>query len=168
MRSSSAASLVTDEMRSIVGAVVDRRVSFPIAASDIRRWVIAVHHPEPSPPELLATGAPAPAEFNPFAWLVADRIEPLIPCEPRDTDRYEKTAGVRGPGLTFQVAAGLDVAYGVPMVEGDVIISVTTLEEYREKPGRVGPMLFTVLRDEWTNQDGERVKVIRETSIRYA
>ncbi|WP_345527665.1 FAS1-like dehydratase domain-containing protein [Nocardioides endophyticus] len=168
MTSSPTAPLVTDEMRSIVGSVVDRRVSFPVAASDIRRWVIAVHHPDPAPPELLAPGAPAPAEFNPFAWLVAERIEPLIPYGSRDADRYEKTAGVHGPGLAFQVAAGLDVEYGVPMVEGDVIVSVTTLEEYREKQGRVGPMLFTVLRDEWTNQDGERVKVIRETSIRYA
>lgn len=162
------ATRITDEMRSALGAVVDRRVSFPVSASDIRRWVIATHHPEPAPPELLAPGAAAPAEFNPFAWMVAEQLEPAMPYGPRDADRYEKAAGVRGPGLPFQVAGGLEVDYGVDMHTGDVIVSVTTLEAYRERTGRLGLMLFTDVRDEWTNQDGQRVKVIHETSIRYA
>jgi hypothetical protein len=161
---------VTDEMRGIVGRVVDRRVSFPIDASDLRRWAIAVYHPDPAPREFLTIDhhdVVAPQEFNPFAWMVAEQLEPIIPSGRRDPDRHEKNAGVLGPALPFQIAAGLEAEYGVGMRTGDVITSAVTLQEYREREGRLGLMLFTVVRDEWTNQRSERVKVSLETSIRY-
>lgn len=162
--------LVTDDMRALIGSVVDRRVSFPVSASDIRRWAIAVHFPDPAPSEFWDAAhhdIVAPAEFNPFAWMVADELEPAIARERRDPDKYEKNAGVLGPGLPFQIAGGLDVEYGVGMRAGDVVTSVTTMHEYREREGRLGPMLFTVVRDEWTNQHEETVKIAFETAIRY-
>ena len=40
-------SLVTDDMRSIVGAVMRESTSHPVVISDIRKWAIAVYYPEP-------------------------------------------------------------------------------------------------------------------------
>ena len=53
------------------------------------------------------------------------------------------------------------------MRPGDVITSVSRLAEYREREGRLGLMLFTVIEDVWTNQSGELVKRTRSTVIRY-
>ena len=54
-------------------------VSLPISASDIARWAMAVHWPEPPPPRYWAeTFVVAPDEFNPFAW-VTQRPTPADP-----------------------------------------------------------------------------------------
>lgn len=161
------ASYITADMKSILGAVVDRRVSHPVAQSDIRRWFIAIHYPESPPTDCLADDAMATEDFNPFAWHVAEKMAPKIVHGPRDPDKYEKSAGVAGPGLKFQIAGGFDVEYGVGVRAGDVITSVTTMQDYRERTGRLGLMLFTVVRDKWTNQVGETVKIAYETAIRY-
>lgn len=177
------ASYVTAEMRAAVGRQLWRAVSFPVAESDIRRWAIAVYYPDPPPPEYLAAGdasgevpgdAPgqrpgrlaAPAEFNPFAWLSARRAErPGIARN--DPGRVEKLLGIAHPPLGSQLNGGLEARYGEPVRAGDVITSVATLDGYTERRGRLGPMLFTVTRDTWTNQEGQLVKVFRATSIRY-
>lgn len=160
-------SFITASMRALIGRVVDRRVSHPVSASDIRRWVIATWYPAPPPLGLLSGDSAAPDEFNPFAWSVAETMEPVVPHGRRDPDHFEKNAGALGPGLAHQVAGGLDAEYGVAMRRDDVVEAVTTLERYAEKPGRLGLMLFTTVRHDWTNQRGETVKVSRETSIRY-
>ncbi|ONH31707.1 FAS1-like dehydratase domain-containing protein [Pseudofrankia asymbiotica] len=164
--------LLTDEMRAAVGSVVDWRVSFPVAASDIRRWAIAVYHPDPPPRRFwdeaaTAGGIVAPEEFNPFAWMAAEQREPVVAPLPRDTDRMEKAIGITGPGLRVQINGGTEVNYGVPIRPGDVIHSETRLVEYRETTGRMGPMLIAVTESVWTNQDGERVLAERQTAIRY-
>lgn len=55
---------VSAAMRDAVGRQVGRRVSFPVAESDIRRWAIAVYYP-PEPPrqfwELPMPGPPGTA-----------------------------------------------------------------------------------------------------------
>jgi hypothetical protein len=76
-----AKSYITDEMRAILDKPMSRLTSYPIAASDIRKWAIAVYYPE-IPPRLFwdedyaATsrfgGIVAPEEFNPFAWMTRD------------------------------------------------------------------------------------------------
>ncbi|MDQ7909357.1 MaoC family dehydratase N-terminal domain-containing protein [Phytohabitans sp. ZYX-F-186] len=168
-------SYVSDRMRAALGEVVDWRVSFPISASDIRRWAVAVYYPEDPPREFWDAdfadrergGIAAPAEFNPFAWLVADQMKPAIRPERRDPDRLEKAIGIPGPGLRHQINGGTEAVYGVPMRPADVITSVTRLGEYRERTGRLGRMLITVTEVAWTNQRGETVRTGRDTSIRY-
>ena len=163
-------SLITEQMRASLGAVADWRVSFPVAASDIRRWAIAVYYPDPPPARFVVPGGGllvAPEEFNPFAWIVADRMVPAVAPLQRDTDRLEKAIGIAGPGLRHQINGGSEVVYGAPIRAGDVIRSETRLHSYREKAGRMGPMLVTVTEVEWTNQDGARVKLGHDTSIRY-
>lgn len=164
-------SLITPEMRSAIGSVVDWRVSFPVAPSDIRRWAIAVYYPEPPPARFVrppdGEDLIAPEELNPFAWVVAEQMVPAVAPELRDTDKTEKALGITGPGLRNQINGGSEVVYGAPIRAGDVIRSETRLHEYREKRGRMGAMLITVTEVEWTNQDGARVKLGHDTSIRY-
>ncbi|MFJ9390817.1 MaoC family dehydratase N-terminal domain-containing protein [Nocardioides sp. NPDC101246] len=162
-------SLISEQMRAAVGGIVDWRVSFPVAASDIRRWAIAVYHPEPPPRRFLddGPGLIAPEELNPFAWAVADQMTPAVAPGLRDTDKPEKALGIIGPGLTHQLNGGSEVTYGAPIRSGDVIRAETRLHAYRERAGRMGPMLITVFEVEWTNQDGARVKLGHDTSIRY-
>ena len=158
--------LVTAQMAAAVGSVTDWRVAYPVAASDLRRWAIATYFPDP-PPARYLDGQTAPEEFNPFAWAVADQMVPAIPPERRDTDKPEKAIGITGPGLLHQVNGGVEVMYGVPIRVGDVIRSETRLVSYVEKSGRLGAMLVTTFESVWTNQDGERVEVERQVSIRY-
>ena len=169
-------SYVSDVMRDAVGRQLGRRVSFPVSESDIRRWAIAVYYPD-EPPRVfwdadVARNSPyggivAPQEFNPFAWMAAERDEPPAVIESNDPDRTELLLGIEGPGLKFQLNGGMEVGYGIPMRPGDVITSVTRLAGYRERQGRLGLMLFTVSEDTWTNQAGELVKQARQTLIRY-
>jgi hypothetical protein len=164
-------SVVSAEMRRALGTQLTRTVSYPIAASDIRRWALAVYWPEPAPARYLAveeTDVVVPEEFNPFAWAVVEATPPAaltIPLE--DPDRIEKLAGVAGPGLRHQVHGGISVEYGVRMVVGDVVTSVTTLEDYSERDGRLGHMLVTTTLDAWTTETGDVVKRSRLTFIRY-
>jgi hypothetical protein len=53
------------------------------------------------------------------------------------------------------------------MRPGDVIRSVMRLDEYSEREGRLGLMLFSVNETRWTNQDDALIKVTRDILIRY-
>jgi hypothetical protein len=168
---------ISEEMRSLAGTQLNRRVSYPVAESDIRRWVVATHYPEPPPPEYIDPavaantrygGIVAPEEFNPFAWLVAESggVE-LSADAAANPDSFEQGLGATGPGLKNILNGGIELEYGVPMRPGDVITAVTSLEGYKERQGSLGLMLFTMLRTVWTNQDGEMVKIVGGTTIRY-
>ena len=167
---------VSDAMREAIGRQLARRVSFPVSESDIRRWAIAVYYPD-EPPQWFwnadaarksqYSGIVAPQEFNPFAWMVAERSHSPSVAGHDASDRTELLLGIDGPGLKFQLNGGIDTEYGVAMRPGDVITSVTRLAGYYERQGRLGLMLFTVSEDVWTNQAGELVKRTRHTLIRY-
>lgn len=167
--------LVTAAMKEAVGSEISRRVSFPISDSDIRKWAIAVYYPHLPPARYwdatyveskLDGRWVAPHEFNPFAWMTAvpagfpevDRLDP---------DVLEKSLGIEGPGLKHQLNGGLDVEYHGDMVAGDVITAVRCLESYTQRSGRLGEMLFTTIRETWTNHSGATVQVRRQTGIRY-
>ena len=166
---------VTPEMRSVIGRPFRSVVSFPVAASDIRKWAIAVYYPE-LPPRLYwdeayaATtpygGIVAPEDFNPFAWVTAE--PELAPrTETFDWDFTETALGVKGPGLGTNLNAGSQTRYGPRIRPGDVIRSSSQVVSYTEKQGRMGVMLLTVTRSTWVNQKGETVKETDQTSIRY-
>lgn len=168
---------ITDEMRALVGREMRRWVSFPVSSSDIRRWAIAVYHPECPPgrfwdAEAAAVsrhgGIVAPEDFNPFAWMVAQpKGQSTMAAVADNPDAIENGLHVAGPGLKHALNGGINIAYGVPMRPGDVITSVMTLAEYRERPGSLGLMLFTSISTVWTNQSGEIVKTSLSTVIRY-
>lgn len=163
-------------MLSAVGRETGWLKSFPVSESDIRRWAVAVYWPD-EPPRLFwdsefaletrYSGIVAPEEFNPFAWLVADKKVPSPPDDPNDPDRTERLLGIEGPGLKFMLNGGIEVVYGVRIRPGDVIESTGRVAGYYERAGRLGLMLFTINEDTWTNQYGDLVKRTRSTLIRY-
>jgi hypothetical protein len=163
-------SLISEAMRGVIGGVVARRVSYPVSASDIRRWAIAVYYPEEPPrrywdEEAAPGGIVAPRDFNPFAWMA---VEPAgRPLPTHDTDAIENGLGIPGPGLKFALNGGLKAEYGEAIRPGDVITAVRTLVEYREREGSLGQMLFTMTADEWTNRRGAFVQRRTMTLIRY-
>jgi len=158
-------------MLGAVGSTISRRVSFPVAASDIRKWAIAVYYPHQPPPRYWdeeASGGRliAPQEFNPFAWMTADpKGFPAI--DRLDPDILEKTLGFEGPGLKRQLNGGLDVQYQHDFGVGDVVTAVRVLDGYREREGRLGRMLFTTVRETWRDQNGTTLQVRLQTGIRY-
>jgi hypothetical protein len=171
-----ASSNITGAMRDAVGRQLTRRVSFPVAGSDIRRWAIAVYYPQEPPrrfwDEAYAKstrygGIVAPEDFNPFAWMAAAEEVPSAEIGENDPDQTELMLGIPGAGLKFQLNGGMEVAYGAPIRPGDVITSVNRLSGYTERQGRLGLMLFTVMEDSWANQDGDLVKRTSLTLIRY-
>lgn len=165
-------SLITAEMQEAVGTRMGSQVSYPVSASDIRRWALAIYWPRRPPARFLAdedSGLVAPEDMNPFAWAARSTAAPEQnePAQGHDPDRTEKTIGITGPGLRRQLNAGVKITYGVPMRVGDTITSVRTLAGYAEREGKLGRMLFTTTSDLWTNQHGEHVKRTELTLIRY-
>jgi hypothetical protein len=167
---------ISAAMQAAVGTVLGRRVSYPVAESDIRRWAIAVHYPQRPPRDYWDErhaasgghgGIVAPLDFNPFAWLTREPGFATGELDANDPDNTEKALGIDGPGLQFQLNGGMSVTYGVRMVPGDVITSVSRLAGYRERSGRLGLMLLSTTEDTWTNQRGETVKRLAVTLIRY-
>ena len=166
-----AADLISDEMRALEGKVLITRTSYPTSASDIRRWAIAIYHPEAPPSQYRRTGAAggedplvAPEDFNPFAWGA-----PGVTPAPLDVSAgaFERRAGVAPPRVEFMVNGGSVVEYGVPIREGDVITSEYGLKDYTVKQGKRGPLLITQTQNRWTNQRGEVVRTTLQTSVRY-
>jgi hypothetical protein len=165
---------ISAAMRDAVGRQLTRRVSFPVAESDIRRWALAVYYPAEPPRRFWDAdyaksarpgGIVAPEDFNPFAWMSARTEEDFAVGD--TPDRTEAVLGIAGPGLKNQLNGGIKVEYGAPIRPGDTITSVTRLAGYSERPGRLGLMLFTTTEDTWTNGDGDLVKTTKVTLIRY-
>jgi len=157
---------ITEEMRAQIGKERERKVSFPVDASAIRQWAIAVRWPDP--PERIYWdeeyarksrfgGIIAPPFFNPFAYHVdEDRMKGVV---------RQGTVSME-PG-TRPLNGGGEAEYYEPMRPGDVITSVTKVVDLYERQGRLGLMLFTITETTWTNQKGELVRVYRGTGIRY-
>ncbi|MDB5448736.1 MAG: hypothetical protein JWQ97_4053 [Phenylobacterium sp.] len=167
--------LISPEMAAAVGREYEWATSYPIDASDIRRWAVAMYYPK-TPPKLYwdeayakATrwgGIVAPEEFNPFAWM---RAEPAGDMGAEAARPWpELKLGVPCPEFKANIFAGLVVEYTkVRMRPGDVMKSAIKLAGYHEKRGRLGLMLFTTREETWTNQNGERVRTSRSDLIRY-
>jgi hypothetical protein len=167
-------SVITDAMNDAVGREVDRRVSYPVSESDIRRWATAVYYPDAPPAHYwddevaLGTvhrGIVAPEEFNPFAWMVVSGAAPRALLE--DMDFIEHRLNIDGPGLPFRLNGGMHVRYRSRIHPGDTVTAVTTLHSYNERRGRLGLMLFTLTEEVWTTQRGEKIKGVIHTLIRY-
>jgi hypothetical protein len=154
-----------------VGTEIAKRVSYPVSASDIRKWALAVYWPEQPPIRFQAEGEElcAPEDFNPFAWAVAGRTVhaqtgSLVPNNP---DHTELQIGIPGPGLKFQMNGGISTSYGVRIRPGDIITGATRLAPYTERDGKLGHLLISTTEETWTNQCGEFVKRTASTLIRY-
>jgi hypothetical protein len=171
-------SLISDDMRSIVGKTLETRVSYPVSASDIRRWVLAVYYPETPPrrywDENHAAASPyggivAPDEFNVFAWGARSRDYAVPPADGvANVSAPEQRIGIKPPDYRHVLNGGLEHRYTeVKIRPGDVITSTSAIVDYEEREGRLGLMLFTTLESRWVNQHAELVTTQRITMIRY-
>jgi hypothetical protein len=160
-----AESMVSPEMVERKGVWGETRTSYPVAASDIRRWAIAVYWPERPPPvfwdEAYAAttrwgGIIAPQDFNPFAW----------PVERAGMGARPARAPGGGGGRRVMNGGQTDT-YAVPIRPGDVILARSRLRDWEERTTRLGETLFVFNETEWTNQDGDLVKRRVSTAIRY-
>jgi acyl dehydratase len=139
--------------------------SFPVSLSDIRRWAIAVHWPEPPPrvhwdEEYARTtrwgGVIAPPEFNPFAWPV-ERVE-------TDWRPYAPEPGEPGQHL---LNGGRRSTFRTPMRPGDVVRSRRRVRDFNERTGRFGLTLYVDMERELVNQDESLIRTDVDTIIRY-
>lgn len=156
--------LVTPAMEERKGVWGPERTAPPVAASDIRKWAIAVYWSE-TPPRLYWDeayakqtrygGIIAPADFNPFAWPVEREIAP---------ERATPRGG--GPG-TRGMNGGQTDTFFARMRPGDVIRSRSRLRDWDERQTRLGLTLFSFTETEWWNQDNQLVKRRISTGIRY-
>lgn len=167
--------MISAAMEAAVGDEIDRWVSFPVERSDIRRWALAIYHPDTPPRRFWDEGHAAstrhggviaPEEFNPFAWMVAEPAGHRTGYAPGQAT-IEARLGVPEVATEFMLNGGSEVEYGAPMRPGDVITATTTLAGYEERRGRHGPMLFTRTRVVWENQRNEMVKTSTDLLIRY-
>ena len=168
-------SIVTDDMRNIVGVVMRESTSHPVAISDIRKWAIAVYYPETPPRQFwdedyAATTQfgciVAPEEFNPFAWSTA---KPLL-TDPKvaQTAFSEDELGVQPPEYKAILLTEIREQHGwVRIRPGDVIRSVVRISEYFERDGRMGHMLYTTLSNEWHNQSDAWIRTTESVFVRY-
>ena len=90
--------------------VMEEETSYPIAASDIRRWALAVYYPEVPPAEfwdeddpvtVARGGIVAPDEFNPLAWMAKDPKpdrHPALGVTPK-VGAFEAALGVKPPDI---------------------------------------------------------------------
>jgi hypothetical protein len=160
---------LSDEVRSFIGQERNREISRPISLSDIRRWAVAVYWPERAPRlfwdedyarSTRFQGIVAPEDINPFAWPVEGGMDPYR--RNNMLDAFERM----GIGSNI-LNAGSDSRYHLRMRPGDIITAVTTVDDIFVREGRLGSMLFTIHKVSWTNQNGEAVKTMMQTSIRY-
>ncbi|MDA0338617.1 MAG: MaoC family dehydratase N-terminal domain-containing protein [Proteobacteria bacterium] len=168
-------SLVTPEMQAIVGKVMRASVSYPVSASDICKWAMAVYYPEQPPrlywdQEYAATtafgGIVAPEDFNPFAWATAKPAldEPAV----SQTAFSEDELGVTPPPYTAILLTDIKARHGTTRIHpGDVISSTHAITDYFEREGRMGHMLYTTLSHTLTNQHGDWLRTVESVFVRY-
>ncbi len=159
-------SYVTEEMHEAKGVWGPSHTSYPITATDIRRWAMATYYPE-KPPRVYWDieyaksskygGIIAPPDFNPFAWSLE---------RPATVARGLSGARPDGKPLTGMNGGQTDT-YGVPMRPGDVISARSRLVDWEEREGRLGHTMYVRTEIEWRNQRDELVKTRMSIAIRY-
>jgi hypothetical protein len=157
-----AKTFIVPELLEAKGVWSAARLSPVVTASDIRKWAIATAWPEtPSAvywDETYAAGTRwggviAPPDFNPFAW-------------PVHRPKVEALPGLADYALT-SLNGGQVETYGVPQRPGDIVAERNRIQEFNERQGRFGLMLYTYVETDWTNQNAEFVRRRVSTYISY-
>ncbi len=140
--------MALDFDRSILGTVFDETSFVPITKEEILEFAAALGETNP-----LYTDEAAAAN-GPYGGLVAPPtfITKLRPNKmtPENMPKFGKV-GFDG---------GRDLEVFEPVRPGDTLKMVSKIHDIYEKTGRSGSMYFIVLRNEVSNQNGEKVAVI--------
>ena len=140
--------MALDFDRSILGTVFDETLFVPITKEEILECAAALGENNP-----LYTDEAAAAN-GPYRGLVAPPtfVTKLRPNKmtPENMPKFGKV-GFDG---------GRDLNVFEPVRPGDTLTMVSKIHDIYEKTGRSGSMYFIVLRNEVSNQHGEKVAVI--------
>ena len=134
--------------RSILGQVFDETDFPPTTKDEILKFAEALGETNP-----LYTDEEAAAQ-GPYGGLVAPPtfVTRLLPQ--KMTPEYMPRFGKVG------FDGGRDLESFTPVRPGDALKMVSTIHDIYEKTGRSGTMYFIVLRNEITNQNGEKVALV--------
>jgi acyl dehydratase len=143
--------LITEEIRRLIGKEVGRRVT-EIEKGAIKKFAKAIDDPNPLwqdeayAKNTKCNGIIAPPTF--IAYCKTDLPELNLPLK--------------------RLLHGEDeIEYYQPIRPGDTISSVCKIINIYEKQGKTGPMIFTVLETGHTNQKGHLVAKNRISIIAY-
>jgi acyl dehydratase len=135
-----------------------------VGANDIARWATATYWPE-RPPAIYTDAAAAeatpwggivaPRDFDPFAWM---------PDRPWAGDWLRGMSAEPGHRV---LNGGQRNRYAAPIRPGDVISCTRRFVDAVERDTKRGPMIFFTSEFEWTNQDGQAVRLAEQTTIYY-
>ena len=114
-------------------------------------------------------GIIAPEEFNPFAWMIGRaHVGPQPERLDDEQEALENARVLRPPGAPPNfLFGGIESTYHERMRPGDIVTSIMTATELYERAGRLGPMLFFIIEENWTNQSGDLIKATRSTNIQW-
>jgi len=150
-------SVITEEMRSMVGVESDQTV-YEIEKEPIRRWADAIGDPNPL--------------YHDEEYAKKQGYRSII-GPPAFVNQYsfpvklgQKQVRIRGP-FTRNLNGGNEYEFFIPVQAGDNITSTTKLAELLEREGRLGKMLIQIYETTYKNQYGEVVAKSRSTGISY-
>jgi acyl dehydratase len=151
-------SVITDEMRAAIGVESEPSV-YEIQAEPIRRWAEAIGDPNPLyRDEEYARSKGYRGVVAPPGFVAQYAFPVKAGSGGRRSFRSPFARGLNG---------GNEYEFFKPVQAGDTITATSKLAELRERPGRLGTMLFIISETTYRNQDGEVVAKARGTSISY-
>lgn len=140
--------MALDFDRSIIGKVFDETVFPPVTKEEILEFAAALGETSPLyTDEAAAAQGPHGGLIAPPTFVAKLRAKKLTP------ENLPKLGKVGFDG-------GRDLELYAPVRPGDVLTMVSTIHDIYEKTGRSGSMYFTIIRNELTNQKGEKVAVV--------
>ena len=150
-------SVITDEMRSVVGVESPPSV-FEIEREPIRRWAEAIGDSNPLyRDEEYARKKGYRSIIAPPGFVA----QYAFPVKSGGTRRAFKNP------FTRNLNGGNEFEFFKPVQAGDIITSTGKLTEIFERKGRLGTMLFVIYETTYKNQDGDVVARQRTTGISY-
>ena len=150
-------SVITEEMRNAIGVESDPSV-YEIEKEPIRRWAESLGDPNPLyRDEEYAkkqgySGLVAPTAF------IAQYAFPVKYGQRRASFKMPFARNLNG---------GNEYEFFKPICSGDTITSTTKVADMKERDGKMGKMLFVIIKNTYKNQDGEVVAKARNTGISY-
>ena len=155
-------SVVTDEMRRLLGVESDESVA-EVTTTGCRAFARAVGHTDPIFYEEEA------ARARGYRSLVAPPgYFGTVIYRPRSMGGNPPPPGWR-PEIPYKrvLDGGTAYEYLEPIVAGDVITARSKITKYQEREGSIGPMLITYRDTTYTRQDGTVVARLYGNLINY-
>lgn len=157
-------SLITDEMRAIIGKESSPR-TLEVDKLQIRLFARSVGHTDPVYYDEAAAKAagyrslPCPPGYLGTPIFNPKNSEPAVP------------GGGMGPQpsrpLRRVLNGGTDIEMLADICAGDTLTATSHTANFEERSGSIGDMLITTSKTVYKNQDGKVVAITTNTSIRY-